>query len=41
MDRAPVTSKGADRLKDELNELKTVRRFRHRRNSHLSNCGRY
>ncbi len=26
MDRAPVTSKGADRLKDELNELKTVTR---------------
>ena len=28
MDRAPVTSKGADRLKDELNELKTVIRPR-------------
>lgn len=28
MDRAPVTSKGADRLKDELNELKTVTRPR-------------
>lgn len=26
MERAPVTSKGADRLKDELNELKTVTR---------------
>lgn len=28
MDRPPVTSKGADRLKDELNELKTVTRPR-------------
>jgi len=26
MDRAPVTQKGADRLKEELNELKTVTR---------------
>jgi transcription elongation factor GreA len=26
MDRAPVTKKGADRLKDELNELKSVLR---------------
>jgi transcription elongation factor GreA len=28
MDRAPVTSKGAERLKEELNELKTVTRPR-------------
>lgn len=26
MDRAPITSKGAERLKEELNELKTVTR---------------
>ncbi|MEH6457935.1 MAG: transcription elongation factor GreA [Cocleimonas sp.] len=28
MDRAPVTAKGADRLKEELNELKSVTRPR-------------